>query len=491
MAGQALLDAAKVVAALQGEQAKLACSACSYQDVNQALVQAKAVYAKVHNEQVAVSQLPNEILAEIFYLCQDNWAEISSRGFGLKPFEITASQVTKVWREIVLGTQLFWSTINLAVCPQTRWRGRELQRLETYLARSGRQSLDIFIRVIDSGSFSEFLYPLAAHSFRWRRISFFLSAEQRLHDVHRSFHLVESPTLEHFSVVQAPSFFRPLRRDIRVILNPILTFGTPSLSFVRLSLTQGTMNVTPPLGDVTTLHIDFPAKDTLTTEQLQNILRMAPRLVNLSLTSLTVLPAASFVPTFTPHLRSLRIRNSPPCSTILSIITPDRLQRLTLHGMNTFTPGTVLSSLQSLTLESCHLPDIVLEAVLRAFPDISSLTIDGSAIGIYKMLGARHLIPPGWSGSMPPGVLLRNLKTLSIRCLHPFAIMSLGCMVYDRRFIHIPITSMRLDAHSEETLRAASVLSELSAIVNLERCEQLDPWPAGLGYNEPSDGWVS
>jgi F-box-like len=485
MDDQALLDAAKVVAALHDEETKLS---CRHQEVKQALAQARATHAKIHNEHAPISKLPNEILAEIFHLCQDSWAEICSRGFGLKPFEIVGSQVTSLWREVALGTQLLWSTINLAVCPQTRWWNRELQRLEIYLVRSGRHYLDIFTRVMDTGSFSEFLYPIAAHSFRWRRISFILTHEQHLSDVYRSFHLVEAPTLEHFPIVRTPS---PVRHRNHSTFQPILTFGAPSLSFVRISFT-GALSVAPPLGDVTTLHIDSPTKDMLTPAQLQTLLSMVRRLVNLSLTGLRIVQTSGDAPISMPHLRSLRIRdNATPRHHLLSLITPDRLQSLSLHGIDTFRFGIVLSSLQSLTLESCRFPEIELGDILRAFPAISSLTIDDSVPGIYNMLGVKHLVPPGWSGTLPlQGILLPDLKMLSITRLHPFLIMTLGCMVYDRRCIHIPITRVRLDAHSEETLRAANVLSELSGIVDIERCEELDSWPADLRYYEPNDEWV-
>jgi len=480
-----LLNAAKVVAALQDEETKLS---CRYQEVKQALAQARTTHARIHNEQAAVSKLPNEILAEIFHLCQDRWAEMCSRGFGRKPFEIVASQVISIWREVVLSTQLFWSTINLAVCPQSRWWGRELQRLETYLTRSGRHCLDIFMRVVDSGSFSEFLYPIAAHSFRWRRISFILTHEQHMNDVYRSFYLVEAPTLEHLSLVRVPS---SVGHRHGTIFEPILTFGTSSLSFVRMSFT-GILNVVPPLADVTTLHLDSPTTDMLSPARLQTLLHMAPRLVNLSLTGLRFVQSSGDAPIPMPYLRSLRIRNnSTPYHLLLSIITPDHLQSLSLHGVNTFRSATVLSTLQSLTLESCRLPDIEIGDILRAFPAISSLTIDDSVPGIYKLLGVMHLVPPGWSGTLPlQGVLLPDLKTLSIRRLHPFLIMTLGYLVYDRRCIHTPFSLVRLDAQSEETLRAADVLSELCAIVDIERCEQLEPWPAGLGYHEPNDEWV-
>ena len=485
MRDQKLQDAAKAVAALQDEETKLS---CRHQEVKQALVQARATHARIHNEQAAVSKLPNEILAEIFHLCQDRWAEICSRGFGRKPFEIIASQVTSIWREVVLSTQLFWSTINLVVCPQSRWWSCELQRLESYLTRSGRHCLDVFVRVMDSGSFSEFLYLIAAHSIRWRRISLILTHEQHMNDVYRSFYLVEAPILEHLSIMRVPS---SIGHHYGSTFEPILTFGTPSLSFVRLSFT-GILNVVPPLGVVTTLQLDSPTTDMLPPAGLQTLLNMAPRLVNLSLTSLRFVQSSGDAPISMPYLRSLRIRNNgTPYHHLLSLITPDRLQSLSLHGVNTFRTTTVLSSLQSLTLESCRFPDIEIGNILRAFPALSSLIIDDSVPGIYNMLGVKHLVPPGWSGTLPlPGVLLPDLKTLSIRRLHPFLIMTLGCLVYDRGRIHTPITLVRLDAQSQETLRAANVLSELSAIVDIEPCEQLEPWPAGLGYREPNDEWV-
>jgi hypothetical protein len=193
-----------------------------------------------------------------------------------------------------------------------------------------------------------------------------------------------------------------------------------------------------------------------------------------------------------PYLRSLRIRgNATRVHHFLSLIMPDRLHFLSLHGVESFIFTNVLSSLRSLALESCRFSDIELGDILRAFPAISSLTIDDSVPGVYNVLGVRDVVPPGWSGTLPlKDVPLPDLKTLSIRRLHPFLIMTLGCLVHDRRCVKSPITWMRLDAQSEETFRGANVLSELTAIVDVERCEKLDPWPAGLGYYEPNDEWV-
>jgi F-box-like len=485
MNSQALLDAEKALVALQDEEAKVS---CRHQEVIEALALAKATYAKVHNEHAAISKIPDEILAEIFHLCQDSWAEIRSRGFGLKSFEIVASQVSSIWREVALGTQLFWSTINLVICPQTRRWSRELQRLETYLVRSGGHYLDIFMRVVDSGSLSEFLYPVATHSFRWRRISFTLTHEQHINDVYRSLYLVEAPTLEHLSIIRTPS---PVRHRHGSTLEPILTFGASSLSFVRLSFT-GALSIVPPLGDVTTLHIDSPTKDILTPERLQTLLGMVRRLVNLSLTGLRIVSTSEEAPISMPYLRSLRIRdNTTPYRHLLSLLMPDHLQSLSLHGLDTFRSRTVLSSVQSLTLESCRFPEVDLADIFRAFPAISSLSIDDCVPGVLHMLGVKHLVQSGWSGTLPlQGVLLPDLKTLSIRRLHPFLTMTLAYVVYDRRCIHAPISCVRLDAHSEVTLRGANVLSELSTIVDLEQCEQLEPWPADLGYHESSDEWV-
>jgi hypothetical protein len=354
--------------------------------------------------------------------------------------------------------------------------------------RSGRHYLDIFMRVMDSGSFLEFLHPIAEHSGRWRRISFILTHDQHTHDVHRSFHLVKAPILEHFSIVRALSRDRHRHSPV---FEPILTFGTPSLSFLRLSLT-GTLTVVPPLDDVTTLHIDVPGRDKLAPTQLQALFNMAPRLVNLSLTNLRVTRSPGNAPILMPYLRSLRIRgNAIGLHHLLSLITPDRLHILSLHGMESFLFTNVLSSLRSLALESCRFSEIELGDILRAFPAISSLSVDDSVPGVYNVLGVKHLVPPGWSGTLPPqGVPFPDLKTLSIRRLHPFLIMTIGCLVYDRRCINSPVTCIRLDEQSEKIFKGANVLSELSAIVDVERFEKLGPWPAGLGYHEPNDEWV-
>ncbi|KAF8235797.1 hypothetical protein L208DRAFT_1391897 [Tricholoma matsutake] len=289
--------------------------------------------------------------------------------------------------------------------------------------------------------------------------------------------------LQHLSIVRAPSLARHHHDSS---FEPILTFGALLLSFVWTSFT-GALNV---IGDVTTLHIDSPSGGVLSPARLRTLFSMVPRLVNLSLKDLRIVQTCGDAPVLLPYLRSLRIRNDTTPDRyhhLLVLITPSHLQHLSLHGIDTFRSGTVLSSLQSLTLESCRFSEVELRDVLRAFPAISSLTMDDSVPGVYNMLGVKHLVPPGWSGTHP---LRRVLKTLSMRHLYPFLIMTLGCMVYDRRCIGTPINRIRLDAFSEETLRAANVLSELTAIVDIERCKQLDPWPAARGYHQPNDDWV-
>lgn len=182
---QALLDAARVVASLQDEETKLS---LRHQEVKEALAQASATYAKIRNEQLL---FPNCQTGDLL-LVPGQLSGNTLMRLRTEAIRDYRPQVTSLWRDIALSTQLFWSTINLVVYPQTRWWGRELQTLETYLVRSGCHYLPRYLHACHGFG----IFPLPHRCTRLSLASPLLHSdtEQHVTDVYRSFRLVEAPT---------------------------------------------------------------------------------------------------------------------------------------------------------------------------------------------------------------------------------------------------------------------------------------------------------
>jgi F-box-like len=445
-------------------------------EVEEELAEALAKHGRLINECAALSKLPRELLVDIFHKCQDIWFTTNSK----HPFEVVASCVSSHWRETALGTPLLWNNIHLYTTPRNNGE-HHAQRLVAYLRRSGTCLLDISLHIDMPQNASQFLYLLVPHAYRWHRVSITID-HCSINDVYEPLCNVAAPALIHLSLSVGKSTDRPhsRRTEFPPVSPPILTGGSPCLSFIRLAgLVVG--NMEPPLGAVTTLHIDAWPRNLMDQSRFQAMIEALPCLVNLSLTDLTIHlpknPLHVSSPTPIPTLRSLRIRGkATSCDRFLSLMAVPHLESLFLHSVDTF-DSVPLPSLRSLTLDSCVLSEVDIRNILRAFPSLSSFSVDHS---VPQTVLFHNLVTEG---------LWPCLETITLRELQPDDAASFCLLSMGRSGDRGRLRQVRMDRRSRKVLKAKGYLQDLRDTVSIENCEHMDSWPPDLGYDDPDDDW--
>jgi F-box-like len=445
-------------------------------EVEKELGEVQVKHARLVNECAALSKLPHELLADIFHKCQEIWLTTSSK----HPFEVVACCVSSHWRETALGTPLLWNNIDLHITSRNNGK-HHAQRLMAYLTRSGTCLLDISLRIVAPQNISQFLCLLVPHASRWHRVSISLS-HCSTNDVYAPLYDVAAPALIHLSLRVGNPTDDPHspRTEYPYISPPILTGGSPSLSFVRLAgMVVG--NMEPPFGTVTTLHIDAWPRNLMDQSRFQAMFEALPCLVNLSLTGLTIYlprdPLHVSSPTPIPTLRSLRIRgSSTPCHRFLSLMAVPHLESLSLHSVDTF-DSVPLPTLRSLTLDSCVLSESEIRNILRAFPGVSTFSVDHSVPQAFLF---HNMVTEG---------LWPCLEAISVRELQPDDAASFCLLSMSRSGDRGRLRRVRIDKRSRKVLKAKGYLQDLRDIVSVENCEHMDSWPSALGYEDPDDDW--
>ena len=475
MSSQSLLEEEKShIEALLARKSRL------LQEVNeieQELRVAKTRHGRLQNSRTPVSLLPDELLAEIFQLCQEDWL------YRVRPsFELVASHVSSHWREIALATPLLWNNIYLVARhgPSNPRLPSQVEKLSAHLTRSANCLLKVFLVLETSDTVSHFLNPMTRHAKRWRQISISVSNGVEA-DLYNSLRKISAPALVHLSLrvgtIQNPD---APRTEYPAECPEILTgSGSPALSFVRVAgMIVGRM--APPYGSVTTLHVDAWPKNIMNHGHFQRMLGMLPRLVNLSLTGLSIQlprdPLDVSSPTPMPSLRSLRIRgNATPCHRLFTLMALPHLESLSLHNVDTF-DSTPMPTLRSLTLEACALSQTEVEHIVHAFPAITTLTIDNSVPSIYTMLESDD-------GKLWPALEEVFQRDLPASDVAPFCLMLLTRVKAD-----MLLRRLFLDRGSRKALRAkGDYLDMLTELLEVDRCDHWDVWPTDLGYEDPDD----
>lgn len=444
--------------------------------VEQELGEVQAHHGRLLNECAAISKLPHELLASIFHQCQDMWLTTNSKQL----FEVVASHVSSHWRETALGTSLLWNNIHLHITPRNNGE-HHAQQLMAYLTRSGNCPLDISLRIIVPENIPRFLGLLVPHADRWRRISVFLT-RCSVNDVYAPLCDVAAPALIHLSLRVGNPKDDPHspRTEYPCISPPILKGGSPCLSFVRVAgMVVGSME--PPLSAVTTLHIDAWPRNLMNQSRFQAMFESLPCLINLSLTGLNIYlprdPLHVTIPTPMPSLRSLRIRGkSTPCHRFLSLMEVPHLESLSLHGVDTF-DSAPLPTLRSLTLDSCVLSENDIRNILRAFPSVSTFSVDHSVPQTFLM----H--------SMVTEAMWPYLEVISLRQLQPDDAASFCLLSMSRSGDRGRLRGVRIDKRSRKVLKAKGYLQNLRDVMPVANCENIDSWPPNLGYEDSDDDW--
>lgn len=450
-----------------------------------------AKYTRILNDDAPVYRLPNDLLTHIFLLCQHH-----SRKGSIPPFQVIASHVSHRWRTIVITTPLLWNTIAFRIPYLTI--ERVLSQLEAHLERSHRCFLDITLRfvVVSPSDLTRFLSLLAPHASRWRRLSLSTNLNQ-VQPFEELLSTARTPILEHLSLTvgnyRDETDSGSPRQLYPTMQSTILAPDIP-LSFVRLA-GHALGHLHPPLSFVTTLHIDGWTRHYTIYAQLKSVFESAPCLVNLSLNQVYMHhsrdPSTLHQPVTLAHLRQLRLRG--PCSTptrFFALIDAPNLEAFSLHLIDDIDLGGPLPSLRRIEIEQCALDETVLAALMQATPGIVEASIDDCVPDILTLLlpsNERRLWP--------------RMHTLALRDLPPADVSFLCNLVYTHKEMRridaegaeeeiVALKKLCLDRRSRTVLRARQRLDWLEQYLTVQHCEAPDPWPLGLGYEDPHDLFV-
>ncbi|KAF8070694.1 hypothetical protein FPV67DRAFT_1037792 [Lyophyllum atratum] len=255
--------------------------------------------------------LPMELLSRVFELGQAmEWEELADAAETTsddassthQPFEILVTHVSSHFRNVAIGTHLLWSRITVSPA----FRGAEI---ETYLARSNGCGLGVRmelggVRTPNSQTMQK-ANMVALHSRRYQRFAIESSRESVARPIIRRLCNVTTPLLQHLSVSVDEV------EGSNVIEDQMLQGGAPVLAFVRLRGVALPLFL-PPLGNVTTLHLDQTTALPVLYTTFRNMLTTPSLLTNLSIfgdiipENITLWPGIAS-PISLPHLRCLRI----------------------------------------------------------------------------------------------------------------------------------------------------------------------------------------
>ncbi|KIM40480.1 hypothetical protein M413DRAFT_162350 [Hebeloma cylindrosporum] len=450
------------------------------EDVNLELGVQRAQYSRLLNNDSFVYRLPNELLTGILINLQRSVRYPLKPG--MIPFQVTASHVSRRWRDVVLSTPLLWNTIDFRIRPMNHVQGRILSQLDAYLTRSDTCFLDITLDFHIVDDLSSYFDLLAAHSRRWRRLAIVTRYEQ-VDDIQNLLKNIPTIGFEHLSLSLGKPQEGSLspRKPYATISPTILLAGCPSLTFVRLAgLALG--NLHPPLTTVTTLHLDGWTRNFMTHDQLKAILEASVSLVNLSLNQLHIHhprdPLEVIHPVSLPNLQCLRLLGPcSPVSRLLSLMDTPKLLSLSLQDIDTF-DSNILPSVQSLSMDRCALDDLEVAHLFRSFPSVEFLSIDESLPDIYYMLRPNLDQPHPWP----------RLRTISLRALPAIDVHQFCNLVFTLQQIDkSPLAKVYLDRRSRTSLRTKHRLDWLQDQLQVEHCDVTEPWPLGLGYEDAHD----
>ncbi|KAJ6570140.1 hypothetical protein DFH09DRAFT_1154124 [Mycena vulgaris] len=446
---------------------------------------AKARHGRLLNQNAHISKLPNEILSHIFMICQQTPGPKAMH----ISFEVLASHVSSMWREVATGTPLLWTAIVVKVRPRQllakkvlEWK---LSRVRAYLARSGTCLFTTSFDIVGPFQVDQILNLISAHADRWLRLSISIknppAATLEIWEALRSLH---APALEHVSI-----WLTKLSMGGHHLIDTdctplIFRGGAPSLKFVRLSgMALGCLQ--PPLGLVETLHL---SGYTLSYASFRTMLDGIPTLLNLSLHRMHIInrPPDS-TPILLPNLRALRVcgnlenESIQPHRIFRSFHAP-ALESLVLKDFDAFDEQT-FPTVHTLTLHTCPFSAGEMFRMLRAFPALNTFRLDESLPDILDLLG----MPDSASGQPP----WPKLETLAVTDMESGDV-ALLCEMLERRqtLLGTPLGRVYLDRRSRVVLRKKQRLEWLQkTVLQVDRHDGVYSWPEGLGYEDNDEGF--
>ncbi|KAF8170237.1 hypothetical protein K438DRAFT_1854271 [Mycena galopus ATCC 62051] len=413
-----------------------------------------------------IQRLPDPVLGAIFALSKDAEKKdvpTVERAVSPVPVEWVVSQVAVRWRVVALGLPELWSSVDARVRPT-----HQRALLEWYLAHSSGRPLDVRISLSQENWDPEgqlLLAAVLAEAQRLRRLSIrvdFLAADAAVREACRR---LCAPLLEHFSFISLElpySWREPDDHIYEEDFTPVVfTRGVARLAVLRLQHLQGAMY--PPLGGVTTLHLEEYHCPAMAYTRFHALLRVLPALANLSLYGTVVAgwPAAKTLSL--PNLRALRCAGSDQVGSMLVALDAPGLEELTLKDV-------CVGQLWSGSRYARRLPalrTLVLDGFLSARALSSVLCEMGDSVEELRLVNcdaddALQLLARGG-----PGKLLPGLREVMVHHLHSTAAL-------DR----VSARELAIRAHVDVPW---------TGMGTIERWTRLPPWPAELDCADADD----
>ncbi|KAG7451088.1 uncharacterized protein BT62DRAFT_396051 [Guyanagaster necrorhizus] len=456
-------------------------------EVDKELQLAHARHKQLLNHSAPISVLPFEVLSSIFMLCSED-AICHRSSFG-----ITASHVSSTWRAVATGTPMLWNRIfiNLSIVLKHRNShfAKKLELLNIHLSRSGECLLNIRLQVNGNYPWPDFLDIMAAHLWRCKELSMSIANNfSPIEDVIKKLRALTAQQLERLSIrIKFHPHHPHLQTQYELVKPRILSGGANYLSFVRLSGVSGPLQ--PPLGNVTTLHIDGTHMDELHLDQCRAFLGSMAKLINLSLSRMKLKAglARESTPIHLPNLESLRISGTDELDRsrmLMAQLPLSQIHSLVLKGIDDLGDNQ-FPNVRSLTLSACSFPSTQLGHTVDAFPSLTSIDCDLAVISVLLILS--------WTGDEAENdgvpAFWKKVETLSIRDMEPLHIELLIRSITARVKKSGAFRLLRLDHRSRSALRSKNELTRLEKMVNIDKCDYVEAWPSGLEYEDNDDSF--
>ena len=193
-------------------------------------------------------RIPNEVLVEIFHAVPFTLEDRSR-----EEYAICLSQVSRLWREIALGTRSLWTTIHV---DYLSIGDGQLSYLDLFLSRSREFPLDILIHLVrhsDDEYWEEFLpqmRKIICLISRWQSLHLFYNIEGDIHAALHPLGVVAAPVLEVFKVKYVLS-----SNELDDDYVPLILFGGGAPRLAHINIEIPITACQPPLSSLISLHL--------------------------------------------------------------------------------------------------------------------------------------------------------------------------------------------------------------------------------------------
>ncbi|KAJ7502811.1 hypothetical protein B0H11DRAFT_1986460 [Mycena galericulata] len=395
-----------------------------------------------------IERLPDSAFSEIFILSKASAPDA--------PIERVVSYVSPHWRTVALGCPDLWAIIDVRT--PTLHQGTKLR---WYLAHSAAHLVDIRLALSQEtwykGAGRLLLAAVLAEAPRLRRLALRADFSGADYAVRSACANLCAPHLEQLSLI----FLAQPPREFDLVEShnfaPVLfAGGAPNLAMLRVQHLEETMF--PPLGGVTTLHLEEYICAPMSFGRFRGLLDALPALVHLSLYGDVV---EVWPTTGTLHLPQLR----------------------SLRGSATYMTGRVLSVLDAPALESLVLKDVRaggFAAVGLRAPALQTLTLDG-------LVGARVVV--ALFCKLPR---IAELRLINCDADDALELLETGGADGLLRGLRRAMVHQVRDSAVLERLSERGVAVRVHCTVpwggpGVERWTRLPPWPSGQVHADPDD----